>query len=1067
MYFTYRTTRERRLRLAVLATVMIASATAGSWWVPDSPVAAAPRGGYTSAAPGATGLPAFGGAAPEATAANAPPVVRASEDFEHGTGTAPRMLDQYVGSAGQRYRADPSWIDPAQCNGVVTSRISSDVVGCSANAHLRNLSDVLGQVNGTDPRTNHAVSAWTLDRSIPASAVEVEATEGTALGASGRFVSFGVDAAAASCDLAHPLLAFSLVEGTVERPVAAAIDPCTDRRARSWTAGGDVVRAGSFVSPGGLLLDGTEVRWRLRNQQTASEGNDGAIDGVSVFDSTPRLVNSFAGTPVVGGTARMTARVVNTSELGSKPGWSFSERLPEDVRIAAQPRVESACRGVTVTAGPGDGTLTVRGDLAADAVDCTVSLDVTSDVAGTGTLDREDVVTHRGVDLPEPARVTFLPEQNALVASERPVLTGADAVADLGEALSFATTVRNGGNTPVHDLRVVGTAGPTTCGTTDLAPAASTVCSSAPRPVVQADLDAGAIDDAVTATATSRAGQRVTATASARVATTAAAPTVSGMLTADRPDHEPTAGDPVTLHLTVRNDGNVTLRDLTASVDGRGDLVVACPGVALAPGASTSCAVRGTYPLTRTDVDRGAVDFAAPIHGRAPDGTDATARAETSLPLPRRTELSATASAELAPEGHGPPRAGDRVAPGLVVRNTGNTTVRDVTAVADDRPDLGVRCPAGELPAGASVDCEVDRYPLTQEDVDAGRSDVRFSVGGTGADDARVAARAAAGVDVERRPVLEAHVTAHLGRTDDDLPRPGDHVASTVTVANAGNVTLRGPSGSFVEHPELPIDCPESPIAPDTAVTCTVPDLVLTQDDVERGLVPFTLHASAVAPSAVEVTAEDAVHVGLRASDVLDLQTGVVRRGAGGDTVPVTAPVRPGDRVAVLAEVRHTGNLVLHDLRRAAGGDLTCAATVLEPGAVTECTGPFHTVTEADLRAGEVVFTSQVEGDVARAGDGTEPGARSVVVSSATVRDRVPVVAVPGALAFTGSEVLGYGLPAAVVLLLLGAAVAVARLRSARGSAGRSSLRRTVVTGRHVRAARGMTAGRRDRPSGR
>lgn len=1031
--------------------------------------------------PGAArgGVAPFRGAMPEASDANAAPVVRASEDFENGLSTTPVMLDRYVGRSGQRYTADPRWIDPQQCNGILTSQTSGDVAACSANPQLRTLATVLGTVTGTDPRSNHAVSAWTLDRRMPADAVQVQPTSSTPLGETGRFVSFGVAAAAASCDVAHPELAFSLVDRGEERPVSGPIDPCTDRRAQTYTVGGEQIRAGSFISPGGLLFDGDTVQWRLRNQQTAFDGNDGAIDGVSVLDTTPRLANAFAGTPVVGDTARMTARVVNTSELGSKPGWSYAERLPSGLRIAEAPHLESSCTGGAVSAEPGGDLLTVHGDLATDAVDCAVSFDVTSDRAGTYTLTAGAVEAHRGIDLPDPASVTFLPEQNALVAAEEPVLTGDDAVADLGEEIAFATTVRNAGNAPVHDLGVVGTAGTSTCAATDLDPGASTVCTSPRRPVVQADLDRGRIDDAVRATATARSGDPVEATASATAPTPAAAPGVAGVLSAHWNDHEPHPGDAVTLALRVANTGNVTLHDLAAAVDGRDEFTVTCPATPLAPGADEDCRVSGSARLTQQEIDGGALTFTAPVTAHAPDGTAVRTDTAAEVPLLRRDAVAADATAAIVPGAGTVPLAGYEVRLGLVLRNTGNTTLHDPTALADDRPDLDVDCPTGDLAPGATVTCTVGSHHLSQADVDAGRLDVAFTARGTGPDGQSAETHAVTGVDVERLPVLGATLTAHLATvdagdsvgsvaagTDDRLARPGDHVEVAVEIRNAGNVTLHDLAAELVESVDAPVTCPIATLAPGGTVSCTVPDHELTQDDVERGVVPFVLTASATDPTGVAVDARDDVRVGLRAGNVLDLRTTVVERARDGAVRPVTGPVHQGDRIAVHGSVRHTGNLVVHGLRGADADALDCADRTLQPGGATTCDGAFHIVTAADVRAGVVRFTTEVEGRVSRADGGSEhvgggsgttqtgavtadhrtgrstpaEDAWPVTVASPVRHDEVRVEApaaagaagIPAALAFTGTTAVAGGLVGALGLVLLGTALVVVRRRADR-----------------------------------
>lgn len=1354
------------------------------------------------------GARAAGVPAPDSRVTAAPaeqPRVLFAEDFENGLSTQPILLSQYVGRNGERYTADPAWIDPSQCNGIITRVGSSAMGACKRNVQLQGLAYVLGRAGGTDPSTNHAVSAWTEDRSVPANAVQVEPTAPTRVGAAGRFISFGVVAAAGACaGFAHPELNFTLIDGTTERSVSDhAIDPCTEQGGATYTYGGETYRAGRFTSNGGLLFSGDTVKWRLRNQQGAFSGNDGAIDGVTVLDSTPTLANAYAGDPVIGDTARMTVRVVNTAERGSKPGWSFAEDLPDGLHIAADPKLQSTCRGADVSAESGADTVAVRnGSLAHRATDCTVSFDVVADHAGTYTIRADDVTEHVGVELPEPASVTFRPEQNVLTVTDRAVLSDGndDDVADLGEQVAFASTVRNDGDVAVHDLTVTGTNGVVTCDDHALAPGATAACTSPSRAVTQADLDTGRIEDTVEADAVSRAGEPVRGTASAAVGTPAPAPTIGATLQTVV-DGPPGVGDGIRLRLEVRNTGNVTVHDPTAAIDGRPEFRTDCPDGPLAPGASVACDVDGShtvtqgdvdrgdvafaatvvandarggdvrasaaagqptvaaapaigtrvtaalpddgtpvtgtvatvtvrvtntgnvtladpssavtrpsgiavtcpseplapgasvdcttsgYPLTQQDVDAGTVRFDARSTGTAPDATEvtatdtttlavaqearitttltaalavqdrapragdhvrltaavtnagnvtvrdpepsgvgascadgalapgadlsctvedhlltqreidagtvhfglhvvatapdgrsvdaddhadvalaaapsivvgatsalapsehdvpfagdeaqltttvensgnvtlhdvavtvrgradtrvrcpdedlapgdsatcdvdrvpltqaeidagtvhfdldgsgvtrssaeATATAPTDLALPRATAISASATAALDEGDHPLPTAGDGTTLHLVVRNTGNTTVRDTSALVVDRPGTTVRCPAHPVAPGDEIACRVDGYPLTQADVDAGRVDFAFDVTTIGADDRQGTASADAAVAIERRPVLDAELRANLAASDHTVPRPGDRVDLGVTLTNVGNVTLHEPHAELVEVADGTVDCPTAPLAPRAAVTCAIDGHVLTQSEIEEGVVRFALVGTGTALDDHEATDRDEVRVGLLAANRLDLRmTPVVQAGSGAVRAAGAHEVfHVGDVVAVHGSVQNTGNLEVHGLRTGDGDPLTCAAATLAPGAETTCEGRSHEVTDADVRAGRVLFRSQAAGRVTRADGTTEQvrgsattgqtdghaaaplaaappsaatstaidqgagsaaslEARPVRVSSQVVRNAVPVEALPGALAFTGSEVLRVALPTGIVLLLGG-----------------------------------------------
>lgn len=465
--------------------------------------------------------PPGGGAVP-VTAAAAPRLVF-HEGFERGMGTTPVSLVDYVGPRGETYTADPAWLDVTQCNGIVISHDSRAAEGCRAgdNLLLRGLAQALGEVEGADdPASNHVVSASTANRAVPAGAVQLASVEATSLGVGGRFVSFGVDAAARACrGHAHPLLDFSLVDGDVEHPVSThPIDPCTDPASADHRVDGDDIRAGSFVSDGAFLVGGDSFRVVLRNAQSSADGNDGAIDNLRVFDSTPSVEPRFAGSsPVVGDVARLVLTVHNTSEGGAKHGWSFTESLPEGLVVAADPHARTSCDAGHVGAEAGTGSVRVDGDLAIGITSCTVSFDVGSSLPGRYVVDSTSVTDRLGVDATgAQAAVVFAAEVDDLTMDVRSALTtdvDGDGTAGPGDDIVFEHTVVNRGNATLTDLTVESTDGPMSCETTVLASGASSSCRSAPRPVRQADVDAGGIRHEAVAEATSRTGAVVSARA--------------------------------------------------------------------------------------------------------------------------------------------------------------------------------------------------------------------------------------------------------------------------------------------------------------------------------------------------------------------------------------------------------------------------------------------------------------------------------------------------------------------------------------------------------------------------
>lgn len=932
----------RRSALSVTAAGLVAALG-----VSFSPTAAA-----APAVPGRDGAIEPAGRAPE---------VLFVEDFENGVATTPIMLDQYVGADGTTYTADPRWIDASQCNGIVISADSSNVAACDSNDKLKALGDVLGQVTDEDPRTNHVVSAWTSSRDLPANAVQIESLQDFSLGARGRFVSFGVSAAAGACvGFAHPLLDFLLVDGDAERPVSdRALNPCTDSRSQTYTAGGQSFKAGEYVSSGGILFSGESLRWRLRNAQSSSSGNDAAIDRVTIVDSTPTLANEFSGEPIVGDTARMTVRVVNTSEHGSKPGWSFSERLPDGLTVAESPSVTSTCANPETSIEAGGSDVSVRGDLAIDAEDCAVSFDVTATTPGTYTIDGSDVSDAVGLDLPAAASITFAPEQNALDVDERAVLTGGngDATADLGEQVSFVTTVTNRGNVLVRDLDISGTDGDVPCETTELAPGESVECATDARTVTQSDVDAGSITDEVEVTATSRLGATVRADASASVSTTPVA-SAAELSIAPVTTEAPGVGDTVGLRARVTNSGNVSIKDLAVTIDGRPEMTVRCDAPTLAPGASIDCAVDGAYSVTQEDVDRGSIAFAAELAATDASGAAVTSAARTSQEtVTQAPAVGVTLTPTLDTAGKAPV-VGDEVALALSVRNTGNVTLTDVAGTIAEHEDLVAECPTGPLAPGASIECTLPSYVLTQGDIDSGQVEFDAAVTATGPKGDAVAGADSASVTVDRQHGIVAVASAGL-KDSADAPEAGDAVALEVAVRNSGNVTLRDVTVQ-VDGRDLDVECAENVLAPGADTSCAVADHTLTQEDVDSGAVSFGVTVTAAAPGGRTASATDEATVELvRAPAIAASATSVL--DANDHEVPLA-----GDTATVTMTVRNTGNVTVTGVR----GEVTdrerlevdCPVDELAPGESVECEVSRYALTQADVDRGEVLFEVQAAG---------------------------------------------------------------------------------------------------------
>lgn len=384
--------RRRTPRRLGAAAVVLAAALAAAPLATASP-GFSPAAGEPANAPGHPGTPAA-------------PVPVFTEDFENGQGTAPSTLTDYTGAppVAETYTADPAWL--SECNGYLVTRGTTATdppgSGCgpAAWAEVKNLAGVLGGWAGENPDTNHAVTAYT--QSDPGGGkVQLQTVKPIPLSGTGRFLTFSVDAAAESCQVAHPLFSFFLLDGDRALPTSTApIDACAHPQA---TVGN--VAVGTYSSNGSVLFNGSSAGIRLVNDQPSGVGNDGAFDNVRLLDATPQLDVGLSPSSVpVGGPATLTFTVTNTSELAAKNGWSFTARLPAGLTLANGST--TTCGNGTLTPQPG-GTLAVGGDLAAGQASCVVTAHVTSLTAATYQVCGADITDRVGLDAPGCAAVTF------------------------------------------------------------------------------------------------------------------------------------------------------------------------------------------------------------------------------------------------------------------------------------------------------------------------------------------------------------------------------------------------------------------------------------------------------------------------------------------------------------------------------------------------------------------------------------------------------------------------------------------------------------------------------------
>ena len=584
---------------------------------------------------------------------------------------------------------------------------------------------------------------------------------------------------------------------------------------------------------------------------------------------------------------------------------------------------------------------------------------VTSSATASGT-------TRAGVRATSPVTTatTATSTATSLTLDKRagtPVDANGDGRTDAGDTVGYTFTATNTGVTTLTGLVVADAkVGTVLCPDTTVAPGASRTCT-ATYTVTAADVDAGAVVNTATASATGPTGARVDSLPDTATTPTSTASTLTLDLTAGTPadangDGRLDAGDTITYTYDVVNTGAVTLVGLAVS-DPRTPGAT-CTTTTLAAGARTTCTV--TYALTQADLDAGVVDNSATVSGLTPTGSRTTSPTDTtSTPLAARATLvlDKTAGTPVDANRSGRTDAGDTVAYTFVVTNTGTVTVGAVGVV--DAKVAPTGCAGARLVPGASVTCTAT-YTITQADVDAGSVDNSATARGTDPDGRPVssaadrtststASTATLTLDKTAAPPVDANAD---GRLD-----AGDTVAYSFAVRNTGTVSLTGVT--VADARVAAVTCPDTDLAPQTGETCTA-TYAVTQADLDAGSVTNTATVSGARPDGTRVvsvadsTTTPLVQTGAL---LLDLTAGTPTDVNGNGLVDA------GDRVPYTVVVTNDGtvSLSLVGVSAPGVGPVSCPTTTLAVGASTTCTAAY-TITQADVDAGRVVATATASG---------------------------------------------------------------------------------------------------------
>ena len=515
-----------------------------------------------------------------------------------------------------------------------------------------------------------------------------------------------------------------------------------------------------------------------------------------------------------------------------------------------------------------------------------------------------------------------------------------------GETITYAFDVLNTGNVTLSSV-VVSDPLPglsaVTCPLAVLAPSETMTCS-ATYTVSQADIDAGVVNNTATVTGTPPGAGSPVSDVDAETVTALANPVMT-LTKSAAPSTVSNAGETLTYSFLVTNTGNVTLSSVAINDPLPGLSAVTCPVTMLAPAEATTCTAR--YVVTQADVDAGVINNTATVSATPPGGassvSDVDSTAVTAAPTPSVT-LAKTADTPTVTS------AGQSVTYTFVVTNTGNVTLSSV-AVTDPLAGLSVvSCPAGTLAPAEVTTCSAT-YLTTQADIDAGVINNNATVTGTPpgggtpvtATDSEVVAAPAA-----------PSVTLVKSSNPSSVGVAGATITYHFVITNSGNVTL---SAVGVTDP-LPglssVSCPVLTLAPAESTDCSA-TYVVTQADIDAGVINNTATANATPPTGSPVSATDSHTVIATPGPFIDLV-----KSANPSTVSAA-----DETITYSFQVTNVGNVTLTAIAivdpLAGLSTPTCPQSTLDPLATMTCSATY-VVTQADVDAGSIANTATVSG---------------------------------------------------------------------------------------------------------
>ncbi|MBQ6636326.1 MAG: InlB B-repeat-containing protein, partial [Lachnospiraceae bacterium] len=428
--------------------------------------------------------------------------------------------------------------------------------------------------------------------------------------------------------------------------------------------------------------------------------------------------------------------------------------------------------------------------------------------------------------------------------------------------------------------------------------------------------------------------------------------TVEKVTTSETPEKGYALGETIEYKITVKNDGNLTITDITVTDELTGD---EWKLASLEPGESKDYVARHT--VTEADVKAGQVVNVATAKGKSPDPEDPKVPVDPGKdPEPttgKKSHMTVTkVTTSETPKGGYP--AGSTIEYKITVTNDGDFTINDIT-VTDDL--TGDKWTVDSLEPGESKGFNAD-YTVTEADVAAGEVVNVATASGTSTDPDSPDVPVEPGIDPEPTAEGKGHLTVNKITTS-KAPEGGYPVGATIeykiTVMNDGNYTIT----DITVTDELTGDeWAVASLAPGESKDFTA-YYTVTEADAMAGEVVNVATAKGTSPDPDEP--EVPVDPGTDPEPIAKPKGHLTVNKVTTSETP-KGGYSAGDTIEYKITAINDGDLTIKDITvtdELTGDEWTVKS--LAPGKSKDFTAKY-TVTEADVAAGEVVNVATAKG---------------------------------------------------------------------------------------------------------